>query len=334
MKRWLWIVAAAGISLAGCASTREGPPDWVAGKSAKYPDSQYLVGRGQSASAEDARDRARADLAKTLEVAVSAKSSDVVSYSADSSGAAKVDSQVERSLKTSTDQVVRGIQIGEAWQDPKTKTSYALAVLPRAQAAAGLRREIDRLDTETRGYVDQARGSQDLLAQISSASHALDAQRERDGYQRTLQVVDITGRGVEPEITSGKLAADLGALMKRVRMKPQAASGSPEGMERMLSAALSSAGFVPDAGADAPYVLVGSLQLDDLGQVNGWYWMRGTLEVQLSESAGGKVRGSKRWEIKTSSQQQATAQRRAMDDADALLKRELRPAILGMTVGN
>ena len=71
-------------------------------------------------------------------------------------------------------------------------------------------------------------------------------------------------------------------------------------------------------------MLFGSLQLDDLGVIDGWYWMRGTLEVQLTETASGKVRGSKRWEIKTSSPQKATAQRRTLDDADATLARELR----------
>ena len=91
---------------------------------------------------------------------------------------------------------------------------------------------------------------------------------------------------------------------------------------------------MPEAGTAAPYVLVGSLQLDDLGVIDGWYWMRGTLEVQLAETASGTVRGNKRWEIKTSSPQKATAQRRAMDEADATLKRELRPAILGFVVGN
>lgn len=332
MMRWLWIVAA-GISLFGCASVPSGPPDWVNGNSAKYPDNQYLVGRGQSGTAENARDRARADLAKTLEVAVSAKSSDLVSFSSGTEGA-KTESQVSRSVTTRTDQIVRGIQIADTWQDPQSKSHHALAVLPRAQAAMGLRSDIERLDAATRGHVDQARRAQDLLAQVASASRALDAQRERDGVQRVLQVIDVTGRGVEPEFSSGRLAADLAALLKRVRMKPQAASGSPEELGRMLSAALSEAGFVPEAGADAPYSLLASLQLDDLGLIDGWYWMRGTLEVQLAETAGGKVRGSKRWEIKTSSPQKATARRRALDDADALLKRELRPAILGFAVGN
>jgi len=330
MMRWLWIVAT-GVSLFGCASAPSGPPDWVNGKSAKYPDSQYLVGRGQADTQEDARNRARADLAKTLEVAVSAKSTDVASFSSGAEGA-KTESQVSRSVETRTDQIVRGVQMADAWQDPQTKSYYALAVLQRSQAAMGLRAEIERLDAATRGYVDQARNAPDLLAQIASASKAFDSQRERDAVQRTLEVVDVTGHGVTPEFNSGQLAADLSGLLKRVHMKPQAA-GSPE-LERMLSAALSAAGFVPEAGADAPYVLAGSLQLDDLGLIDGWYWMRGTLEVQLTEAASGKVRGSKRWEIKTSSPQKPTARRRAYDEADALLKRELRPAIIEFAVGN
>ncbi len=332
MMRLLWFFVA-GVSLIGCAGVRTGPPDWVTGKSAKYPDSAFLAGRGQADSQEDARNRARADLAKILEVAVSARTSDLTSFSSGSEGG-KIESQISRDIVTRTDQIVRGIQIAEAWQDPESKAQHALAILPRQQAAMGLRQEIGRLDAATRGYVDQARNAPDLLAQVASASRALDAQRERDAFQRTLQVVDATGLGVETEFNSGRLASDLAALLKRVRMKPQAASGSQDGLERMLSAALSAAGFVPDAGGDAPYVLVGSLQLDDLGLIDGWYWTRGTLEVQLAEASGGKVRGNKRWEIKTSSGQKATAQRRALDEADALLKKELRPAILGFAVGN
>jgi len=206
------LFVAVGVFLVGCSSVPSGPPDWVNGKSAKYPDNQYLVGRGQADAQEDARNRARADLAKILEVGISAKSSDVTSFSSGAEGA-KTESQVSRSIATRTDQIVRGIQIPETWQDPQTKSTYALAVLPRSQAAMGLRADIDRLDAATRGYVAQARNAPDLLAQVASASKALDSQRERDAVQQTLQVVDVTGRGVEPEQNSGQLAADLAALL-------------------------------------------------------------------------------------------------------------------------
>src|SRR3569833_2619063 len=67
-----------GLSLLGCAGSarQEGkaPPDWVNGESARYSASQYLLGRGADAQLDNAKDRARADLAQTFEVAVSEES--------------------------------------------------------------------------------------------------------------------------------------------------------------------------------------------------------------------------------------------------------------------
>jgi len=68
--------------LTACASTDQGPdsqPDWISGKSSQFPSSQYLVGRGQAAQRDAATDRARADLAKNIEVQVVAQSRDTVS---------------------------------------------------------------------------------------------------------------------------------------------------------------------------------------------------------------------------------------------------------------
>ena len=63
----------------GCA-TRSTMPDWINGASHKYPSEQYLIGRGQAATEEEARDRARADLAKIFEVSVAVESEDVQTF--------------------------------------------------------------------------------------------------------------------------------------------------------------------------------------------------------------------------------------------------------------
>jgi len=171
-----------GHSLFGCASAPS-TPDWVNGKSAKYPTTSI-----SSDAARRTRRRKRAtaprDLAKILEVGVSAKSSDVTSFSSGAEGA-KAESQVSRSIVTRTDQIVRGIQIPD-WQDPQTSRSTRSR--PAALAGGdGLRADIERLDAATQGYVQGARNAPDLLAQVASASRALDSQRERDAVQRTLQ---------------------------------------------------------------------------------------------------------------------------------------------------
>src|SRR5690606_36438917 len=79
MKRFAIVLA---VGLAGCASSAV-TPDWVSGAAGKYPPSRYLVGRGEAEGGEEARDRARADLAKVFEVRVAVESEDEQAFRMD-----------------------------------------------------------------------------------------------------------------------------------------------------------------------------------------------------------------------------------------------------------
>jgi hypothetical protein len=330
-------VAVIGVALvlSACAGGRNGlRPDWVDGASTQYSDAQYLIGRGQADNQEDAKNRARADLAKVFEVAVRAESEDTQSYkseSANGQGDARSATQVTRTIATRTDQVIQGVRIADLWQDPTTKSQYVLAVLSRAQAAASLRQEIERLDAATRTYIGQARGSSDLFAQIAAASHALQLQVERQGYQKTLKVIDRSGRGVEPEWSAAKLSADLDGLLKRVHVAPRVAGKSVEGLDTAVAGGLSAAGFAVDTGQNADYTLEATLDLDDLGHREGWYWTKGTLQITLYDRASGRVRGTRRWDIKAAGQEAVLARRRAMDQVESILKTQLRDSLIAFT---
>jgi LPP20 lipoprotein len=314
--------------MTGCA-TAPAQPDWVNGTSSRYPDVQYLTGRGQAATLEDARDRARADLAKIFEVAIAVTSEDIQTYSVGAKAPGQYEAQATRHIATRTDQIVRGIQIAELWQDPATKTQHALAVLPRLPAATSLRQEIERLDGATRSYLDQARATDDLFIKIGAASHALDVQLERQAYQKSLKIVDLTGRGVEPEWNSTKLAADLADLLKRVRVATRVPAQVPPGFVEIVNGAVAAAGFMIETGDKPDFVLDADLTLQDLGLQEGWYWQRGTLEVRLTEAATNRARGSQRWPIKTSARDKASSQSRVLDEADKILKNDLRDTIVG-----
>lgn len=322
------------IAAGGCAS-HPSMPDWVNGPAEKYPSEQYLVGRGQAATAEEARDRARADLAKIFEVAIAVESADTQTFShkSDANKSAKpageYAAQASRRLTTRADQIIEGIQIAEVWQDPLTQTQHALAVLPRLQASVRLRQEIGRLDAATRKYLETSRAAADILMKIGAAQRALEAQRERVGYQKSLRVVDPTGRGAEPEWNITRLDADLADLLKRVRVAIQTAPNTPPEFAAAVSGAVAGAGFLIVAGAKPEYVLVADLVLEDLGLRDGWYWQRGALEVTLREMAADRVRGSRRWDIKVSAQDRVVSRQRALDQAAALLKKDLRETFIG-----
>ncbi|HEY5992994.1 MAG TPA: LPP20 family lipoprotein [Gallionellaceae bacterium] len=324
------LFATAFLTLAGCASQPKSP-DWVNGDSASYKSAQYLLGRGQASTQDDAKDRARADLAKIFQVAVVASSEDVQQFRTTADGG-QYEGQSSRSISTRTEQIVSGIQIAEIWQDPESRTYYALATLPRLQTAASLRQQIGQLDDATGNYLNQSRSNTDLFLKIAAANNALASQRDRDVLQKSLQVVDITGRGIEPKWNAAKLKADLDALLKRVRIASKVTDDSMPGTAGIVSGALAQAGFMIETGQNPDFILQARMNLGDVSARDGWYWQRGTLEITLSEAATGRVRGTKRWDIKASATDRETAAKRALDQADAILKKELGPTLVGMAI--
>jgi LPP20 lipoprotein len=324
------------LMLGGCATTKnqdKETPDWVNGAASHYPASQYLIGRGSAADLDDAKDRARADLAKVFEVGISAESSDIqtferVSTGDDSAASTKGQLQISRNIKTRTDRVISGIEIADLWQDPQTKTHYALAVLRRLQAGQTLRDDIDRLDTATRLYVDKANKQQDLLKRIAAASRAVEAQIERASAQRSLQVVDITGRGVPPPWPLEQLRSERETLIQDLTLATRTTGADSDAVHDTLDGAVSAAGFTLKSPSEAKYTLAAALDLGDVEQREGWYWQKGTLEVSLSDSAD-KVRGTRRWNIKSSALSQDDARRRAIDQVDKILKEDLRAVLIG-----
>ncbi len=319
--------------LSGCAS-QPTVPDWINGDSAQYKSSQYLIGHGQAATQEEAKDRARTDVAKVFQVAVVASSEDLQRSKSDSTGAAQYEQQASRHISTRTEQIISGIQIGELWRDPASGSYHVLAILPRLQTAASLRQQIGELDEATRNYIEQSRKDSDLFMKIAAASHALEAQQERELLQKNLQVVDVTGRGVEAQWNSAKLKSDMGELLKRVSIAPRVAADAPAGLAEMVAGALAQAGFLLDTSDHPQFVVQASMNLTDLGLKDGWYWQRGTLEITLSETGSDRVRGTRRWSIKGNGQDKASATRRAMDQANTILKQELGSAIISMAIAH
>lgn len=319
--RAIRLIFLAGLSflIAACAGmgTRERPA-WVDGESAQHPAQAWLVGRGSAADQARAADRARADLAKIFAVRVQAESSDVQQYGS-VNGQGELRQAVERSISTQTDELLRGVEIADYWQEPQTGVWHALAVLSRSRAGQALRQQIAALDDETRGYLARVRSGGGVFPRLALLDRAITLQRARGELNQTLQAVAATGQGMPAPWTVGELEAQRQALLGQIRIAPRGTGEHADSLRAMLGAALSRAGL--NVAPQAPYLMTASLDYSALPRSGEWHWVRGVLQVEVS-GADGLSHGVRRWEIKESATDAATAERRFVSKVAAILDRE------------
>jgi hypothetical protein len=331
------ILTAMAISLlAACSSAKPGDarPDWVNGNSSQYPATTYLTGHGQSDNMAAAKDRARADLAKNFSVNVSEQSTDTSSYSQDSGSGtptAKNSLDVSRNIKTSTDQLLNGVEISETWQDSKSQQYYALATLSRAKAATALRQQIGDLDAGTSASLSQAQNSTDLFDKIAAAGQAVGLQQTRASLQKELQVVDPSGMGIPSSWSLAQLQADRTALLKQLQVKAVAEGQNAEAVKKLLAGALADSGFTVTDDATA-YVMTANLNSSDLPPQGGWFWITGALQVSLN-GGDNRAHGVRRWDLKVSGSNRQIAQQRLMDQVAQVLQSDIQGTMMEFAAG-
>ncbi|HEX6928871.1 MAG TPA: LPP20 family lipoprotein [Gammaproteobacteria bacterium] len=317
---------AAMLVLAGCAtgSGRQGDaPDWIDGSSERYPASSYVVGIGSADDLATARDRARADLAKTFRVFVDETSTDTQQYSTQdgaAGAASEYSAEVRRDLSLRTQQVLEGVTLPESWQDPASKRHHALAVLSRAQAAARLRQDISGLDAAAETLLNRARAAGDDFRRAQIALDVVENQQRRAALQDALRAVDPTGTGVAPRWPLAQLQADLRVALSRITLNPQ----GEEPWRGILAGQLADSGFqVSDSGM---YNVL--LTVDESATKRGdWHWLRGIMVLDV-KAPDGRSLGQQRWELKESATDAGTAEMRLREKVAANLAREGRDAIL------
>lgn len=316
--------------LMSCATTKSERPDWVDGNSSQYTQQRYVLGRGQSDNQALARDRARADLAKVFNLVITEQSEDIVSQKSivqNKQTSTEYESEAQRHITTRTNQLVKGIQTLEQWQDPETKTYYVLVGMDRLQTGMNLRNDVNQLDSATDNAIHFAQQQSDLLVKINHANQALLAQQQRNVLQQYLQILDTTGIGV-PAIHNIKvLTTNRDALLQRIYIHLEIENDPIGGIELIINGSLAKAGFKNTNQEQANFILSAELQISDFTDEQGWFWYRGHLQIDLKNKADTKSRGIHRWEVKVSSRNQETAKQRVRESISQKLSTELRDVI-------
>ena len=230
-RAWAWPLLAV-LCLGACGPKAVRSPDWILGESPRFPAARYIVGVGSAPTAgglpqalKAAGASARAEIAQTIEVRID-HVQELLRENTAQSGARSGRAwalEAERSslssfTRTSSDQLVQGIELKEKYHDRRRDAVYVLAVLERGQAARRLEEEAASLDEHVRLIEGEAAAAEyegDRLAAVRLYREALGHRLRADVLRRQLRVVEPRFPAAEPSGGSAaRLTARLAELLR------------------------------------------------------------------------------------------------------------------------
>ena len=320
--------------LVGCMQSasvmNEKQPTWVNGKSSQYPNSQYVVASGSASSAERAKDRALANLTKVFELHIRESSTtrqDVHVVKQNGSESVDQSQRLVQNINIQTNKIIDGARVAEQWKSPDL-TYYALAVLDRHQAGNNIREAITGFDNDTEFELNSVLSKSNPLQKVAAYQRVLALQDKRAALQKTLKVIDLSGKGAESRWKSAELREKLEASLSALSMKPDVLQDAIGGLDKLLKGAMAKAGFPESSATSNSYTLSAGLDVQPPFQKQDWYWLRGKLTLRLS-STDGRVQGNKTWPLKVSASSQQQLNQRLLAKVEKLLNQELKVTVMG-----
>lgn len=305
-------------------------PDWVNGEGFDYPHSAYIVGKGSASNRETAKTRALANLSKTFEAKIKEESrtlTDIKSNNVNGKESFTKDIRFLQDISVETDKVLEGARIAENWLDSSVQEHYALAVLKRSQASKNIHQQINELDQATASELNRSKSIADKLLAMAAMNQAFKLQLQRQTLQKTLKVIDLKGVGKPAKWNLADMRGELENKFLALKIGSKTSSSDLTQLNRLISGAMSKAGF-PATKGNADFTMVASSKVTDVGRRQGWYWVRGKITVKLVEATSGKVRGTYTWSFKTSADSKEVAVSRLVTKADKALKGDMKKVIL------
>jgi len=301
----------------------------------EYPNARYISATGSADSAERAKDRALANLSKVFEAKIKESSTAISDVQSQRSGGVEkvnTSNRLTRNIQVQTNKILDGSRIAEQWFDGTEISHHALAVMDRRQAGNNLRSEIDRLDAETSTELSRSGQSGNSIMKVAQLNRAIGLQHDRAALQKTLKVIDLTGRGEPAKWNLAELRGQLESALLGMKMAVAIRQDDLGGLAAKVAGAMSHAGF-PAANASYEYVITSAMKLEPSFQNQGWHWLRGTVSLTLTDAAG-KVMGNRSWPLKVSSVEKTLLKPRMSGEVEKLLKARLKQAVLEFAQGD
>jgi hypothetical protein len=286
------------LACAGAGQPAARAPDWVEGRSTRYPETAYLTGVGRADTPEAAEDRAYAAVSRVFSAQISQRTEEWERYlqaDADGKFSSQRDISIDQVTQVSTGKVLEHVVIAERYRDAVTKVHYALAAMDRQQAAATLRERIAGLDREIDALLDAAPRTRDTLPRIRALHLAVRLLILRDAYHTDLQIVDPTGRGADTLTRLKTVRLDLRRdIEQHIRIALDVTGDEPSAIRQALTQGLNDYGL-PVSGAEtgqADIVIRGEARFESVGAMSRGAFVRWTARFDLLDRSTDQVIGA------------------------------------------
>jgi hypothetical protein len=296
----------AALLLGGCASGG-GQPSWITTSSDSYPDATYLTASASANEQSSADSRALANLARIFEVAIEDSAIDFNQATVTSVGDTRQvsnEQRAARSVNTFANQVLEGAKVVEHWRG-ETGPHFSLAALEKAPAAKRFRGEIRIIDQQTNDLRDYAiNQANNPVAALAALEKVRLLQINRAQLNRNLSV--LTSNGIPSKNSAASVETEIREALAVLAFDVNA---DPATITENLQAAVASLGS--KVSANSAYIIEGVLDTEQVQKKEGWYWLRGSLELSLKK--GGETLAKQRWPIKVSATDKGLVAQRAKD---------------------
>jgi len=278
-------------------------PEWLVRDSQAYPHQDYYSVTRQANSAEAAAKKAYDSAYKLL--------------------------RPEQSFSSAEQPQIR---LATLWHNQGQNLFHALAVIPRHQAEAYLRQQLDKLDTATQANVVALNITEDPLAKIGLLQTVIERQQLRAAIQKSLKKVDPAKEGRESPWNTRSWSLQMAALLKELRIIPimDISLSNTTALTPMLKQGLENAGLRPARSFEADYILSGKLDIYEKELNNGYIQANGLLQLTLRHKENQTRYGTQNWALEVTAISAEGAKERLLHKARRLLTTDKRETIIGI----
>ncbi|MBF0288198.1 MAG: hypothetical protein HQM14_10300 [SAR324 cluster bacterium] len=280
-------------------------PDWVDGRSSKYPDSQYLLGVGSGDDRRSAKNDTAMAMKRVFEAAIKQEIQEMEKHlqlgshpgSQTSSGTEKL-FQIKKLVKTAGKKLKEAVTFAETWVDP-TQVVYQLAILDRQKAAAILKEEIDKeediiFEEYSAALEEKMSVAADKLVVARHLYATIQAIMRRDLYNVDYRIAQHTGEGKRFEVLLKLVSPKLQEYLRNDFKIAMEMEGTPQ-IRKVLVELLTQQGFTVLQGtsASADIVIKGKASFRKIDRPSkNKQFIRWNIEMNLQDVKDGKTIGS------------------------------------------